>query len=310
MTTCRFIRIIFSLFLTSALVGVVSITEAHARVGGGRSVGRPSGFNRRSAPPPAQQNRPANDQNYGNPQQPQNPPGAPARGNFMRGLAGGLAGGLLGSMLFSSLGQAAGFNGHGGIGFLEIILFAAIAFFAFRWFRNRQLVPAYTSARACAGYGSDVSPSGNDHLRQLPTDSSPSSVLGTAVIDKDQASDIFFKIQGAWTRRDLTSVKGLLGQEMYSTLDRDVADLKQQGHINRLENISVRNVEVVDSRTESGCDYAAVRFSANLLDYTVDERSNEVLKGNDTSPVVFEEVWSFAKMPVSSTWQLVGIEQS
>lgn len=311
MTIRRIISITLSLFLMSAAVELVSITEAHARVGGGRSVGRPSGFNRRAAPPPAQQNRPAANPNNNNPQQPpQSPPAPPSRGNFMRGLAGSIAGGFLGSMLFSSLGHAAGFGSHGGIGFLEIMLFAAVAFFAFRWLRSRQQVPAYNSARTGTDYGSDFSRNTDDTRKYFQAESSTPDAFTGAVISKDQASDIFFKIQGAWTRRDLSSVKNLVGQDMYTTLDRDVSDLKQLGHMNRLENISVRNVEVVDSRTESGCDYTDVRFSANLLDYTVDEKSNKVVKGDDTSPVMFEEVWSFAKTPAGSTWQLVGIEQA
>ncbi|MCX6109577.1 MAG: TIM44-like domain-containing protein [Proteobacteria bacterium] len=63
------------------------------------------------------------------------------------------------------------------------------------------------------------------------------------------------------------------------------------------------------SLQEGGDEYSTVRFSANLLDYTVDERTEQGVDGSDSSPVKFEEDWTFAKPARGDAWQLVGIQQ-
>jgi predicted lipid-binding transport protein (Tim44 family) len=125
---------------------------------------------------------------------------------------------------------------------------------------------------------------------------------------KEIAQDIFFKVQAAWMRRDTASVQGLIGQQLKAEYDTQFTDLKQRGLINRLENIAVRSIEIVDMGMEGQEEYINVLFTANLLDYTVEESSGKVVKGDSTDPVKFEEFWTFAR-PVNSTlWKLEGIK--
>ncbi len=290
--------------LTRALLVVLALgtvsqlafpPQAEARAGRSRSVGR------RQAPPQQQPNM----------NQPQSPLGGaaamnarPPGGGLMRGLAGGIAGGFLGSMLFSSMGHASGMGGAGGggggIGFLEILLFAGLAYFGFRWWKNRQLAaasPAQTTGWQRQGvepgtYGTNAS------FRALAPEG----------ISSEEASDLFFKVQGAWTRRDLTPVRDLLDDEVEATFEADLAALRAEGRINRLENIAVRSVDVQRSWSEDGTDFSSVRVTASLLDYTVDERTQSLVEGSDNLPVKFEEDWIFAKRGTDA-WRLSGIQQ-
>ena len=43
-----------------------------------------------------------------------------------------------------------------------------------------------------------------------------------------------------------------------------------------------------------------VHFLASMLDYTIDERTNDVIKGSRNEPVKFEEYWTFVR-PVDRT---------
>jgi predicted lipid-binding transport protein (Tim44 family) len=52
-----------------------------------------------------------------------------------------------------------------------------------------------------------------------------------------------------------------------------------------------------------------VRFLASLLDYTVDESSNQVLAGSSTEPVKFEEYWTFTRPLGPNAWKLSAIQQ-
>ncbi len=95
--------------------------------------------------------------------------------------------------------------------------------------------------------------------------------------------DLFFRVQGAWTRRDLSSVRDVLAPEMRGALERDLAGLKRDGHINRLENIAVRSAEIEEAWVESGSPFVTVHFVASLLDYTVEERPGTLVSGSARS---------------------------
>jgi predicted lipid-binding transport protein (Tim44 family) len=101
----------------------------------------------------------------------------------------------------------------------------------------------------------------------------------------------------------------LLTEEMSGILQGDAEKLKSEKKINRLENIAVRSVDLVEVWQESGRDYITVRFYANLLDYTVDETTGQVVSGNKTEPVKFEEYWTFSRPVGNNPWQLSAINQ-
>ncbi len=125
---------------------------------------------------------------------------------------------------------------------------------------------------------------------------------------KELAQDIFFEVQAAWMRRDTASIQGLIGVQLKTEYDARFADLKQKGLINRHENIAVRSIEIVDMGMEGHEEYVNVLFTANLLDYTVEESSGSVVKGDSTDPVKFEEFWTFARPVGSTRWKLEGIK--
>jgi predicted lipid-binding transport protein (Tim44 family) len=125
----------------------------------------------------------------------------------------------------------------------------------------------------------------------------------------DQVMDIFFKIQGAWMNRDLASVTGLLTPEMRRIFQEDIDRLVREHRVNRLENIAVRSVEISEAWQEAGQDYVTAMIYANLLDYTTDDSSGQVVEGSKTDPVKFEEFWTFTRPVGSNSWQLAAIPQ-
>ncbi|HAJ26658.1 MAG TPA: Tim44 domain-containing protein [Syntrophus sp. (in: bacteria)] len=256
----------------------------------------------------------------------------PQSGGFMRnmmgGLAGGILGGMIGGMLFRNTGMA-GASGVGGsgIGLFEIILIGAILY-GIWWFikKKRQEAavtagPAYyreaSQPRQPIAYGSatpapaysNPQPAENDlddslaHIRQMDPAFDEQQF-------KDQGMDNFFKVQGAWASRDLTTIRTSLTDEMFGILQKDADDLKLRKQINRLENIAVRTVEITEGWQEAGKDFITVRFCANLLDYTVDEASGQVLAGSKTDPVKFDEYWTFTRSVGNNPWQLSAINQA
>jgi predicted lipid-binding transport protein (Tim44 family) len=313
--------VVLTALMAMLLATFVWTLDAWARVGGGGSSGSRGSrsFSAPARPSPSAPGREAT------------PPSSfqrsgPQRSGWMSGLMGGiggfLLGGLLGSMLFGGMGHGL----FGGIGFLEIILIAGILYFAYAYFKRRQqpapassygYTPPQESDAGSWRSGSSSTTSATMHepeasgdlerglgyIRQMDASFDPRQFSETA-------SDIFFKLQAAWMARDLAPVRDLLTPEMYEVMQKDSERLRAERRIDRMENIAVRSVEATEAWQESGRDYVTVRFLASMLDYTLDEQTNQVIKGSRSEPVKFEEYWTFMRPVGPNSWRLSAIQQA
>ena len=314
-----------AVLLVLTLCPLLLASEAWARAGGGSSGGsRGSRSYSSPAKPPSSPVSPSQPSSPPVHQSPAPQP-RPGWGGMMGGMFGGLLlGGLLGSLFFGGV-------PGGGIGLLEILIIAGLAWLAISYMRRRQ-APERSGYAMAAGYGSggyggssasryDAPPSGRAETAVLEPPAGPSDLergLGhvrqmDAGFDPrvvaETASDIFFKVQGAWTARDMASASSVLTPEMQTLLQRDCDRLRAERKINRLENIAVRSAEVTEVWQESGQDYVTVHFLASLLDYTTDETGARVLEGSRTEPVKFEEYWTFTRPVGPGPFRLSAIQQ-
>ncbi len=315
--------VIFTLFF---LVSVLEI-DAWARAGGGRSMGSRGSRSYsapRSTPAPSPASPSQGSRQYNTPSAPTSSPFG--GGGFLRSMAGGLVGGMLGSMLFRSLGFAGGGMGGvgGGIGLMDIILIGALLYGIY-WFIKRRRATAAAEQPAgsyyresspvdigrtappmqayeALGQESDVA-AGLRHIRQMDHQFDEKRFT-------DGCMDYFFRIQGAWGSRDISGVRDLLTDEMSGTLRQDAEQLKAKRQINRLENIAVRSADITEIWQEGGADFITVKLYANLLDYTVDEATGQVVAGSRTEPVKFNEYWTFTRPVGDNPWRLSAISQA
>ena len=309
--------------LTSVAMILLSVcvwtSETWARAGGGKSTG--SRGSRTSSSPQSPETT--------SPSRQAVPPSAvqqpmPQRSGWMSGLTGGIMGfalgGLLGGMLFGGPGSGL----FGGVGLLEILLIGGLRHFAFAYMRRRQQptpaspygyappqgteTPSWQS-ESISGATASMAATESDlergirHIRQM--DSTFDSVHFTAA-----ASDVFFQVQAAWMGRDTEPIRHLLTPEIYEQMHKECERLRVERHINRLENIAARSTEVTEAWQESGQDFVTVHFLASLLDYTVEEGSNQLVAGSRTEPVKFEEYWTFTRPVGPHPWQLGAIQQA
>ena len=301
-----------------ALVGVLQIgleSYVDARAGGGRSGGFRGSRSYQSPSRPTQPSQPRRE-TAPPPQQPS--PMAPQSGGFMRSFGTAMLGGFLGSMLFSGLANAGfGLGGFGssGIGLIEILLFAGLGYFLYRKFFG----PA-----AATGYGTMQYQNTRDYSPQYtPVQEAPaidngidyrSLTMMDRSFDPNQflktAQDLFFKVQGAWNKQDTAALRSLCGSELMQTWEQELNDLRARGHQNKMENIALRESEITEAWTENGQDYITVRLHANLLDYTVDQKSGNVVSGNNSDPIEFQEYWTFTRPVGPNPWKLTAVQQA
>jgi len=305
--------LLFTFLFVSAVW--VEYSEARSR-GGGRSFSRSPSYSRtpsRTAPGSAMN--------------------TPRRSSsFMRGLGGGLLGGFLGSMFFGGMGHAGTGGGFGGsgIGLFEILIIGGLIYFLFKKFSGKGRSGGSSVFSPGGGHNAGGGYEAASTAQYRPPDMAsgdiPDMASGNAPMEeldtirhydpgfdpdnfKEFAQDVFFKVQAAWTRRDISVMKQYLGPQLLGEYEQHFADLKAKGQENRLENIAVRKVDIVDMGEMDGEPFVIIQFKANLLDYTVDEASGKVREGSNSEPVKFLERWAFSKSAGSSQWKLEGIQE-
>jgi len=251
------------------------------------------------------------------------PAGAPATGSSLgRGLMGGLIGGAIGGMLFGSMFGAGG----SGMGVLPLLILGGAAFFFYRKFANAR---QSTANMAHSQYTrQDTQPTnifggGAHNINQVPPVPTAEVTLladGLKQIKKNDrdfdpayftevASDVFFQVQAGWIHRELDSYRHLLGKQLAHEYEEHFIEMRSNGHINKLESIAIRGVEIVQAGSDGIEDFVTVLFTANLLDYTVDDKSGELISGSKTTPVKFREEWTWARPAGTQNWKLEGIKE-
>jgi predicted lipid-binding transport protein (Tim44 family) len=215
--------------------------------------------------------------------------------------------------------------GGGGMGILPLLLLGGVGYFFYKRFIKPPVSGQYQGyqppTQAPVSFFSGNQPGGMGGLvPSQPPGALPGTLdEGLAMIRQtdsgfdanhfvEVASDVFFKVQAGWMRRDIASYRHLLGEELAAEYDRQFAEMRQLGHINKLESISIRKVEIVAAGQENGEDFVTVLFTANLLDYTVDEHSDALVEGSMTDPVKFAEEWTWARPVGTEAWRLEGIK--
>ena len=281
--------------------------DASARAGRGGSSGS-RGSRSHSAPvhSPATTSSPAHSSSpaHAPSPTPASTPPSPSGGGGWGGIVGGLAlGGLLGS-LFS--------GGGGGFGFTGLVILGLLAFLMIRKMRSAEPEPgtAGSSARLIAARAVDVrdAPAGWEAESSSPV-RRPEQAVDPAEVAQN-ITNVFLKVQAAWTARDMEPAAAILTPEMRAKLQADCDRMRGQGRVNRIENVTVRAVEVTETWQDPGYNFMTVRIDASLLDYTVDERTGDVLEGSATETVTFEEYWTLTRAVWVKAWRLSAIQQA
>ncbi len=305
------LKIVLGLTVTLGLLFASMQEASAARMGGGKSFGsRPS----YSTP---YQRAPGMGQPGGFAQQPAMSP-AQARNQGLRDsmaqrgglgrLLGGLAlGGLLGALFMG--------GGFENINFLDILVFAGIAFLLMRLFAaRRQSAEARPTPAGYAGHTGDASPyarSSSDRGAGFDTDifskggsaapqSTPAPVAFPSDFDREQfisgAKAAYTMMQAAWDRGDLAELRSLTTDKVFGELQDQI---RARGDGSNQTDLLKVDCEVLEVRDVSGSREATVLFDVMMRE-DPSARAQQV-----------REVWHFTRAHNSRqpTWFLDGIQQ-
>jgi hypothetical protein len=127
---------------------------------------------------------------------------------------------------------------------------------------------------------------------------------------KDRIRDVFYKVQEAWMARDQRIAKKCLSPRLFDDHKRQTDEMLMNHTKNVLEDIHLnraRIVEVLDYDDNSK-DQFWVHIEGSMIDYTINDKTGDVVKGNRKKAESFKELWKFVR--ADHGWVLDEIDSS
>lgn len=123
------------------------------------------------------------------------------------------------------------------------------------------------------------------------------------------AESTFRKLQECWQGREYGPMKSLLMPDLFNQHIGQIHGLVRNHEINRIENLKVERVDLVNVRYTEKLDQRefTALITASARDYYEDDRTGKFLRGDDAS-ARFQEFWTFHRF--GDRWLLREIEQA
>jgi predicted lipid-binding transport protein (Tim44 family) len=316
-------RSLFALTLAGAIALAPALADA--RGAGGVSAGSRGTRTQQSAPPTqtAPAARPV-ERSATTPTQAQRPAVAPLntparqswfqRNPFMSGLIGGLVGAGLIGMLFGGGFFGADFGMTMLLGLLlQIALIGGVAWLVMSMLRRRSTPqPGYAMA------GAGVMGSGPLPRESLDIGSGGSGggnvprggrdEIGVTPADLGAFEQLLGTIQGAWSNRDIGTLRRSMTPEMADYFAEALAADTRRGVLNKVEQVKLEQGDVAESWAEADTRYATVAMRWSALDYDQRQSDGAIVAGSNTQRSDATEVWTF-RSDRRGPWVLSAIQQ-
>jgi predicted lipid-binding transport protein (Tim44 family) len=249
------------------------------------------------------------------------------RGGFWPGFGGGILGGMLGGLFFhglfgSMLGY--GFGGYGGglSSIFQLLILGGIVWFAFRWFRGRQMMGP-GGGYGGSGYGRGFPYNGGPNAGYGPSGSygtpgggpsgpwgsAPRDEIGISNRDLETFEGILADVQAAYSREDHQALRRYSTPEMVSYFSEELAENATHGLRNDVTAFKFLNGELSEAWREGNRDYATVAMQWSAIDVMRDRQTGEVKKGDPSVPAEGRELWTFVRENGGS-WLLSAIQDA
>jgi predicted lipid-binding transport protein (Tim44 family) len=114
-----------------------------------------------------------------------------------------------------------------------------------------------------------------------------------------RTNEMFLAIQKAWELRNMEPARRFLAEQQFQVLADGVGEYVRNGQINKLDSIHIDRVTPVSVTREGGSDYVKVLITASVIDYTIDERSGQIVNpgvlGDGKTVKTFDEYWTLVR---------------
>lgn len=125
-----------------------------------------------------------------------------------------------------------------------------------------------------------ILPNRNDQIQTIIRKKDPNFTADDFVTFSKQ---VFIDIENAWCARDLTPVRPVMHQNLYNTTTRQIEDKIRQGIVYHYESIAINTAYLTSFVRDKDFEYLTVYLNARMIDYQVDEKTGNILRGDKTT---------------------------
>jgi rubrerythrin len=169
----------------------------------------------------------------------------------------------------------------GGFPFIPIVVVAVIVILVLansNKNRNGQ-TPQVRSGQGSQGANVFL-PNRNDQIQAIIRKKDPNFTADDFITF---AKQVYMDIQMAWCARDMAPVRPVLHQNLFNTTQRQVEEKKKQGIIYHYESIAINTAYLTSFVKDKDFEYLTVYLNARMIDYQVDEKTGNIVRGDKTT---------------------------
>ena len=112
---------------------------------------------------------------------------------------------------------------------------------------------------------------------------------------REKLSNLYVQMQNCCTAKDLEPLRPYLTDNLYAQFNRQVELLKQSGRTNRIERISVLDVELLGFNSDSVNDTVYAQLRTRITDYIVDDKTGAIVSGSNTAEKFMVYEWALIR---------------
>ena len=117
----------------------------------------------------------------------------------------------------------------------------------------------------------------------------------SAAVLCDKASNLYVQMQNAWTAKNIESMRPYFTDVLYTQMERSLKALIKNGQTNYVERIAVLDVTPRGFHQTAGEDHIMLRIRTRITDYTVNDKTQEVVRGSRDDEKFMTYEWDLVR---------------
>lgn len=144
-------------------------------------------------------------------------------------------------------------------------------------------------------YGTDMSTVYDAELKEKIKELKAADPAFSESVFKDKVQTIFLKVQQAWTQKKWELARPYESDAIFNRHQSQMDEYTTKRIRNVLEDIIIANVEIVKVELDKYYDSITTRIRAQMIDYEIDETTNQIISGDKNTARTFSEYWTFIR---------------
>lgn len=203
-------------------------------------------------------------------------------GSTLDDHSGGSAGGAIGSNSESEYYD----NSYGCLGadLTTIVIMVIIAYVAYRYFKSKKQnagAQVYQAAQEDPGLPIDDLKAKDPNFNEQ------------ALLEK--VGNEYVQMQQAWQNKDWEPMRAIMTDALFNQMARQLDVLKQRGLTNFVERIAVLDARIQRYAVEGDNDVLVIRLNTRICDYTVDDKTQQVVSGDRNRELFMTYDWKLIR---------------